>query len=105
MTNQSETFGATLKANLSLSTGVSIGKDKTVLDYEEVPFLLQDKATKFSPCAEFLYSVFDGNIIMNPEADIWYNTQAAPNIVVTDEGVNQLTIDNIYQSIVDSQIR
>lgn len=105
LTNQSETFGATLKANLSLSTDVSIGKDKTVLEYEEVPFLFQTQATKFSPCAEFLYSVFDGNIIMNPEADIWYNTQKAPNIVVTDEGVNQLTIDNIYQSIVNSQKR
>jgi hypothetical protein len=105
LTNQSETFGATLKANLSLSTDVSIGKDKTLLDYEEVPFLFQTQATKFSPCAEFLYSVFDGNIIMNPEADIWYNTQKAPNIVVTDEGVNQLTIDNIYQSIVNSQKR
>jgi hypothetical protein len=103
--NQSETLGVKLKANSSLSTDVVVGKDKTTLNYTETEFLSQKAATKFSPVAEFLYAVFDGNIITLPDADIWYNTKQAPDIVVTDEGVDQFTLDKIYQSIVNSQQR
>jgi hypothetical protein len=103
--NQSETLGVRLKANSSLSTDVVVGKDKTTLNYTETEFLSQKAATKFSPVAEFLYAVFDGNIITVPDADIWYNTRQAPDIVVTDEGIDQFTLDKIYQSIVNSQQR
>ncbi len=102
--NQSETFGVTLKANASLSTDVSISKEKTLLDYSESVFLFQPNATKFSPCAEFLYAVFDGNIIMTPEADNWYNTIRAPDIIITDDS-NRFTTTDVYQSISNSQTR
>jgi hypothetical protein len=62
-------------------------------------------ATKFSPVAEFLYAVFEGNIIMSPESDIWYSTKVAPDIIVTDRGLDQFALANIYQSIVDTQSR
>lgn len=103
--NESETIGVTLTANTELSSGVFISRDKVLLEFEETEFLSQKDATKFSPCAEFLYAVFDGNIIMTPDADIWYSTKKSPDIIVTDEGVNQFTINNIYQSIVNSQSR
>jgi hypothetical protein len=102
---QNETVGVKLRANSSLSSDIRITKDKIVLNYVEVEYLSQTSATKFSPVAEFLYSVFEGNIIMSPEADIWYSTTQTPDIIVTDQGVNQLTINNIYQSIVNSQKR
>lgn len=102
--NQSETFGVTLKANATLSTDVSISKEKTLLKYDETLFLYQPYATKFSPCAEFLYSVFDGNIVMTPEADIWYNTKKAPDIIITDDS-NRFTFNEVYQSISNSQKR
>lgn len=105
MQNQSETLGVTLKANASLSTDVAITKDKIVLNYVETEFLSQTSATKFSPIAEFLYAVFEGNILTSPDADIWYSTKQSPDIVVTDQGVDQFTINNIYQSIVNSQKR
>ena len=103
--NRSETVGVKLKANSTLSSDVVVGKDKTLLNYEEIEFLSQKNATKFSPCAEFLYAVFDGNIITTPEADTWYNTFVSPDIVVTDEGIDQFTLDKIYQSITNSQQR
>ena len=103
--NQSETIGIKLAANSTLSTDVVITKDKILLSYDETEFLSQKSATKFSPVAEFLYAVFEGNILANPEADIWYSTRQAPNIVVTDEGIEQFTLNNIYQSIVNSQQR
>lgn len=103
--NQTETLGVTLTANSSLSSGVKITRDKIVLDYTEVSYLSQNNATKFSPCAEFLYAVFDGNIIMTPEADIFYSTKASPNIIVTDEGLDKYALANINQSIVNIHSR
>jgi len=105
MQNQSETLGVKLKANSSLSNDVVITKDKTILTYDEVEYLSQKDATKFSPIAEFLYAVFDGNIVTNPEADIWYSTKKAPDIIITDESISQSGIANILQSIVNSQSR
>lgn len=103
--NRAETLGVKLKANTISSTDVAITRDKTILAYSEVEFLSQKFATKFSPVAEFLYAAFEGNIIMTPEADIWYSTYKDPDIIITDEGLNELTLNNIYQSIVNSQSR
>lgn len=103
--NQEETVGVTLMANTVTSSGVAITKDKILLSYNEIPYLSQISATKFSPVAEFLYSVFDGNLIMTPEADIWYSTTQAPDIILTDRGLDQFALANIYQSIVNTQSR
>lgn len=103
--NKAETLGVKMTANSDLSTGVAIMRDKTLLSYTEVEYLSQKNATKFSPVAEFLYAVFDGNIVTVPDADIWHSTTQAPDIVLTDEGVNQFTLNDIYQSIVNSQQR
>jgi len=103
--NQAETLGVKLKANTQLSTDVTITRDKTLLAYVETEFMSQKFATKFAPVAEFLYAAFEGNIITTPEADIWYSTYKDPDIIITDEGLNELTLNNIYKSIVNSQSR
>lgn len=103
--NRTETLGVTLTANAALSTDVVITKDKILLSYEEVEYLSQTSATKFSPIAEFLYSVFEGNIIMTPEADIWYSTTQAPDIVITDNGLDPTALANIYTSITNIHSR
>lgn len=103
--NQVETLGIKLSANADLSTDVSINKDKTLLNFTEVEYLSQKSATKFSPCAEFLYAVFDGNMIMSPDSDIWYSTTQDPAIVVTDNGLDQFALNNILKTIVDAQSR
>ena len=53
----------------------------------------------------FLYAVFDGQIIMFPEADIWKDTKTDPNIIIADENTIETTTVNVYQSIVNSQAR
>ncbi len=103
--NQTETLGVNLEANTELSTDVKVSKDKITLNYEETRYLSQVAATKFSPVAEFLYAVFEGNIIMSPESDIWYSKTMAPDIIVTDSGLDQYALANIYQSIVNIQSR
>ena len=103
--NETETLGIILTANSALSSGVAFTKDKILLEYEEGEYLSQKGATKFSPCAEFLYAVFDGNIIMSPDADVWYSTKKSPDIIVTDEGLDKYALNNIYKSIVDTQSR
>lgn len=103
--NQIETTGVMLTANATLSSDIAITKDKILIAYTETPYLSQPHATKFSPIAEFLYAVFEGNIIMSPEADIWYSTRKSPDIILTDQGLDQFALANIYQSIVDTQSR
>ena len=103
--NQSETVGVKMLANVVSSTGVAITKDKTILAYNERELISQKFATKFLPLAEFLYASFEGNILMSPDADIWHSTNKSPDIIYTDEGINTLTINNIYQSIVNVQKR
>jgi len=105
--NQSETLGVKLKANNKSAewTGCVITSDKILLNYVEVPAVTQAAASKFAPLAEFLYGGFEGNIVMSPDSDTWYSTKAAPNIIITDEGVGVTTLANVYQSIVNAQSR
>ena len=103
--NRANTIGFDLEANLSLSTGVTFHRDKVTLNYSEREFLSQPNATKDAPVAEFLYAVFDGNIITLPEADIWKSTTESPDIIFTDTANNEYTSVNIYESVVDSQSR
>lgn len=105
--NQSETVGIKLRANTQSGEWINctVTATKTLLNYNEVPAISQTAASKFAPLAEFLYGGFEGNIIMIPEADIWYSTKADPDIILTDERINQLTVSNLFQSIVNSQSR
>lgn len=105
--NQKKTLGVTLTANTdSPETSGCIEKaNKILLDYDETVYTSQPFASKFAPLAEFLFGGFDGNIIMTPESDIWYSTSVSPDIIVTDNGVDQRGIANILSSIVDSQSR
>lgn len=105
--NQTETVGVKLKANTNAAewTNCVLTSDKILLDYTEVPSHSQPSASKFAPLAEFLYGGFEGNIIMSPDADTWYSTKKSPDIIITDESVGLLTLNNVYQSIVNSQSR
>ena len=102
--NQQETVGIKLIANTQSSVNVSVTRDKILLNYIETEFLSQKSATKFSPVADFLYAGFEGNIMMSPEADIWYSTQQRPDIVITDNSIS-LDIEDVYNSIVNSSLR
>ena len=102
---QANTTGIPLQVNTSLSTGVTIHRDKITLQYVEVAFMTQPYATKDAPVAEFIYGVFDGNIVTLPEADIWKSTSVEPDIIVTDTNTNEIVDIKVYQSIVDSQAR
>jgi hypothetical protein len=102
---QSNTTGLSLEANSSLSSNVTIHRDKITLNYTTKVFLDQPYATKDAPCAEFLYAVFDGNIVTLPEADIWKSTNVDPDIIVTDTNSIETTQFEVYQSIVNSQAR
>lgn len=105
--NKTETVGVKLKANTNAPEWLNcvVTSDKILLNYNEVPAQSQPFASKFAPLAEFLYAGFDGNIVMTPEADIWYSTTQAPDIIITDETVDVLPFSNSLQSIVNSQSR
>jgi hypothetical protein len=102
---QSNTTGLYLAVNTSLSSNVTVHRDKITLNYTTKPFITQPYATKDAPVAEFLYGGFHGNIVTLPEADIWKSTNVDPDIVVTDTNSIETTRFEVYQSIVNSQSR
>jgi Domain of unknown function (DUF4815) len=105
--NKTEITGVKLKANTDSPewTNCVVTSDKVLLNYTEVPAHTQPFASKFAPLAEFLYAGFEGNIVMTPEADIWYSTTQSPDIILTDEVNGTLPVNNVLQSIVNSQSR
>jgi hypothetical protein len=105
--NKSETTGVKLTANTDSPewTNCVVTSDKILLNYTEAPAHTQPFASKFAPLAEFLYAGFEGNIVMKPEADIWYSTSKSPDIILTDEVIDTLPVNNVLQSIVNSQRR
>lgn len=105
LSSQANTTGLFMKVQSDQSSGVTITKDKVILNYDEVVLESQPNATKTAPLAEFLYAKFNGNIITIPEADIWKSTNVDPEIVVTDSDTVEYTSIKVYQSIVNSQSR
>lgn len=105
MQNQAVTTGFPMEANTTLSSGVTFTRDKAVLEYTTTKYLEQPWATKYAPISEYLYAVFEGNIITSPEADIWKSTLVAPDIILTDTNTNEYTTVSVYESVVDSQVR
>lgn len=102
---QANTNGITLEVDESTSTGIKKSLNKITLNYDEVEYLSQPFATKAQPIAEFLYGVFDGKIIMFPEADIWKSTEVDPPIIVTDVDTTEHTQIKVFSSQVNSQSR
>jgi hypothetical protein len=102
---QANTTGFALGVNTALGTGVTIHRDKITLTYNEVELLSQKQASKDAPVAEFMFAVYDGNIITLPEADIWKSTNVDPDIIVTDTNTTEYTSVEVYQSVVNSQRR
>lgn len=102
---QSTTVGVPLSISLNQSSGVTVYKDKVLLNNTERVYTQQPYATKDEPVAEFLYAVFEGNILTLPDADIWKDTNTSPTIVVSDMNTIETTTINVYQSIVNSQSR
>jgi hypothetical protein len=82
---KTKTLGFDLVANTSASAGVAFYRDKVLLDNVEVPWLMQDVASKWAAVAEFLYASFNGKIFCLPEADIWKSVTKMPDIIVVDE--------------------
>lgn len=102
---QANTIGFALGVNEPSCINVKIHRDKITLTYDEVEMLSNKVASKDVPVAEFLFAVFDGNIITLPEADIWKSTNVDPDIVVTDSNTTEYTSTQVLQSIVNSQKR
>ena len=67
-----------LDANNSTATGVTVFDDKVMLAFTTAPAITQDKATKSTPVADYLFGDFRGNIITSPEQDIWKDTTTLP---------------------------
>ena len=106
--NKSKTVGVKLKpvTNDVGWLNCSVTANKTLLNYIETTSISQPNATKFAPLAEFLYAGFDGNIIMSPESDIWYDVTAAPDIIFIDDNSGSLVPrTDLYSSVVNSQSR
>jgi hypothetical protein len=106
--NKSKTVGVKLKpvTNDAGWLNCSVTANKTLLNYIETTSISQPNATKFAPLAEFLYAGFDGNIIMSPESDIWYDVTAAPDIIFIDDNSGSLVPrTDLYSSVVNSQSR
>jgi hypothetical protein len=102
---QANTIGFSLAVNEPSCLNVKIHRDKITLTYDETEMLSNKLASKDVPVAEFLFAVFDGNIITLPEADIWKSTNVEPDIIVTDTNTTEYTTVEVLQSIVNSQAR
>jgi hypothetical protein len=102
---QQNTISYKLTANVALSSNVTFKKDKVILNYSEVPFVTQNLATKYAPVAEFLYSIFRGQMHVLPEADNWKSMNTAPDIILTDFSNTEITTVSVFQSIYNSQSR
>lgn len=95
-----------LQANnaTSSTSGVTVYDDKAMLAFTTVPAIVQDKATKSSPVAEYLFGDFRGNIITSPEQDIWKDvTTLPPQVASIPKPVIQFDI-NMEQTTVYTTI-
>lgn len=67
-----------MEANNASSVGLSVLDDKVMLAYTTAPAISQNKATKTTPVADYLFGDFRGNIITFPEQDIWKDVTTLP---------------------------
>ena len=70
MTCQANTTSFPLTVNTAMSSGVTVTRDKTLLNYNEVTFIQQPNATKYMPVVDFVYGAFNGTIVTVPQADL-----------------------------------
>jgi len=82
-----------LDANNESAVGLSVSDDKVMLAYKTTPAIVQDKATKSVPVADYLFGDFRGQIITTPEQDIWKDiTTLPPEVASIPKPVMQFDI-------------
>lgn len=81
--------------------GVVQKGDRIILDYTTEVMLSQNVATKFTPVADYLFASYEGQIIAEPEADIWKD-QNVEEVINTTERTVEVTR---FSTEVDSQTR
>lgn len=69
-------------------TGIVKFGDVVVLDYDETPFIVQNVASFAVSVNDYLIARFRGTTYLNPESDIWVNTEQAPDVVINLNGEN-----------------
>lgn len=88
-----------IKANTETSTNIVITRDKILLPYIETNFLSQTDATKTTPLNDFIYGVFNGTIVTQPESDI-AKSYINPEMLNTDSS-KEAPLNDFYNSIDD----
>lgn len=72
-----------LVPDIAGATDISEGLDRITIEYTEEEFIAQGVATKYTPVADYLYATFEGQILTNPEADIWRDMNNIDIVSVT----------------------
>ncbi len=56
------------------------------LDFNEIPFITQNTASKAESVNYFLVATFNGNLDISPMSDQWVNTNEVPDLVINENG-------------------
>lgn len=83
-----------IKMYIGDEENIEVGKRLTTLDYTETPAIIQPYATRFLSVTPYARATFIGNIVMDPPADYWIETEKAPDIVQNIVGENDQTVIN-----------
>jgi len=71
-------------------SGVNTTKigDIVMIEYTETPFIIQNVASFAVSVNDFLIARFKGLVTLNPESDLWTDTNQAPDVVINLQGEN-----------------
>ena len=92
---------------LQYGTGANVTKngDIVTVSYTETPFVNQNVASFAVSVNDFLIARFLGRISLNPESDLWKDTNQNPDVVINANGENDAweAIGQVLEGVTDSR--